>query len=388
MTPAAVISGVGEVAPVRRSGLSAMTLVAGAIRDALADAGIGPADIEGLVVEGSVTPRLAPPADVAAALDLSSLRVSAMASPVGAGILQSVGVANELVVSGVAKHVLVYFGLDWGTRPMGPASYHEAMEPKRVVETPAGFAGPPVYFAVAAKRYGYTHGKPDDELELALADVVMANRHNATAHPEAQVREPMALSDYRSSPLIAEPLRKADCALLSDGAMAIVLSRGTAVTSERATVSVAGWSWAQDTVDDASFYSQSSFPELPATRAASMRALRAAAVSVSDVDLVEIYDCFSIATILQLEALGFCKPGGGPEYVAEGRLRFDGDHPTNTHGGLLSHGYVMGGNHLVEAVKQLRGDAGARQVVDAATGLVGAGPGRQYTALVLRRADA
>jgi acetyl-CoA acetyltransferase len=383
-----VISGIGEVSPSRRLNLPASALVLRSIKDALADAGIEAADIEAVVTESSVTPVLAPIADIAAAAQLGNLRMSAMTSPVAAGIFQAIGMADLMVSTGAAKHVLVYYGLDWGTKPLGPSAYHEAMLAKSFIENPPGFAGPPLYFAVIAKRYANLYGISDDELEVALSEIVLANRFNAAAHPEAQAREPMDLATYRKSPMIAEPLRKADCALLSDGAIAVIVSARKSIdTTRHVGVRISSWAWAQDSVSDSSFYSQSELPLLKAAAIAGPDALRRSGMSTNDIDFVEVYDCFSIATLLQLESLGFCSPGSGPSYVSGGSLRFNGSHPTNTHGGLLSHGYVMGANHFIEAVRQLRRDAGERQVADASTAMVGAGPGRQYTALVLRRDD-
>jgi acetyl-CoA acetyltransferase len=104
--------------------------------------------------------------------------------------------------------------------------------------------------------------------------------------------------------------------------------------------------------------------------------------------MFELYDCFSIATAIQLEALGITKPGGSLDAIAGGQLDVDGSLPTNTHGGLLSHGYLLGAGHVAEAVRQLRHEACGNQVREAASAFVGAGPGRQYTGLLLRRTDA
>jgi acetyl-CoA acetyltransferase len=104
--------------------------------------------------------------------------------------------------------------------------------------------------------------------------------------------------------------------------------------------------------------------------------------------MFELYDCFSVATVIQLEALGISKPGGTLDAIAGCQLDIDGSIPTNTHGGLLSHGYLLGAGHVAEAVRQLRHEAWGNQVHEATTAFVGAGPGRQYTGLLLRRTDA
>ncbi|GCE42179.1 putative thiolase [Rhodococcus wratislaviensis] len=363
-----------------------MDMVADATRLALADAGIEPAEVAGVVTEASLTPKMAPIGDLAPVVGLDQVSVTAMSSPTGAGILQAIGIAAALVESGTADHVVSYFGIDWGTRSSGPNDYHAAMDAKSVIERPAGFVGPPLYFAAAMRRYGHVYGLSDHDTEDLLASIAMAARANATLHPGAQVNSPLTREDYDRSPMIASPVRKADCCLLSDGAVAVVVSNSQAVSPRGRAVSIRGWSWAQDRFDDASFYSQSPLPLLSATARASEDAFRLAGVAPANIDVAEIYDCFSPAIVLQLESAGFCAPGSAAEYTAAGALKTRGEHPTNTHGGLLSHGYLFGANHLAEAVTQLRHEAGQRQVRDAELAFVGAGPGRQYTALILEHA--
>jgi len=386
MSERAIITGLGQAAPVRRSGRSAAELAAASIRAAIADAGIGGAEIAAVVTESSVTPQLAPASEIMTALGLSRVHTSASSTPTGAGILHALGIACAIVESGRADHALTYFAVDWGSRAQGPAEYHHAMSAKAVVEEPAGFAGPPLYFAMAARRYAHVHGLSEHALEEMLAAVAIGARTNALLHPDAQLRKPLDSAGYLGSPVIAAPLRRDDCCLLSDGAVAIVVSRAGADRSERDTgVVVPGWSWASERTDDASFYAQSSLPELPAATAAMQDAISQAGMSRADIDLVELYDCFSIATVLQLEALGFAKSGNAAEFTEGDSLFSTGAHPTNTHGGLLAHGYLLGANHLAEAIVQLRGEAGDRQVPGAEVAMIGAGPGRQYTALLMER---
>lgn len=385
----AIVSGVGEVHPSRRSGKPVEALILEAIHGALADASLQPGDIAAVVTESSLTPGMAPLDRIAPAAGLNNVRVAMQSSPVGAGILASVGFAFDLVASGKADHCLVYFGVDWGTAPAGPTEYHERMPAKKVVEIPAGLAGPPLYFALAARRYQHLHGLSDEELQGMLWDVVRATLDNASRHPHAQNGRALTHDEYLSKAMIAEPLRSADCSLLSDGAIALVISNRSKVVSSRAPVTLAAWDYDQEPIPDMDFYTQSPWlPALPAASRSSARAFQAAGLSPADMDMFQLYDCFSIAVILQLEAIGRCPAGQGRHLVANDALRFDGTAPTNTHGGLLGHGYLVGAGHVVEAVRQLRHEAGARQVRSARNAFVGAGPGRQYTSLIFSRLEA
>lgn len=385
----ATVAGIGEVHPAHRLGASLDVLLLRAIRAALADADVPASAVGAVVTETSRVPKLAPLDRMVQAAGLTGLRHVRQSSPVGAGILAAVGMAFDMVESGAVDHCLTWFGVDWGTTPEGPTEYHERMPAKSVVEFPAGLAGPALYFAVAARRYQHLHGLDDAALQEMLWSVVGATRANAALHPHAQSPAALTRAEYLAKPMVAEPLRVADCSLLSDGAVALLISRRDRVASAVPQVSLAAWAYEHEPIADADFYTQSPWlPDLPATTRSGARALAAAGLTVRDIDAWQLYDCFSIAVIMQLEALGVCAPGQGAALVANGALRFDGAVPTNTHGGLLAHGYLVGAAHVVEAVRQLRGEAGARQVADARHVLVGAGPGRQYTSLIFRRGPA
>lgn len=383
---ATVVSGIGEVHPSRRLGQPLELLLLDAIRGALADAGLAGDAIGAVVTESSLVPKLAPLDRIAPAAGLSKLEVVMQSSPVGAGILAAVGMAFDLVASGKVDHCLTYFGVDWGSAPAGPTEYHERMPAKAVVEFPAGLTGPPLYFALAAKRYQHLHGLSDPQLQDLLWDVVRCTLDNAALHPHAQNGRALTLEGYLAKPMVAEPLRSADCSLLTDGAVALVISRRDRVAGQGPAVGLAAWAYDQDMVPDMDFYTQSPWlPALPAASRSAAKAFTAAGLAPGDISLFQLYDCFSIAVVLQLEAIGLCAPGMAHELCANGALRFDGALPTNTHGGLLGHGYLVGAGHVVEAVRQLRGQAGARQVRDARHAFVGAGPGRQYTSLIFSR---
>lgn len=384
----AVVSGVGESHPVRASGRRVTSHLFSAIDAALTDAGIAAADIDGIITEAKLTPAALSIDMLVPALGIEHLRFQALSSPVGAGILLAVAQAHEAVTSGRATHVLTYFGVDWGSFGSGPSGIHGAMDAKREVEYPVGFGGPQLYFATMATRYAADFGLGRSELENLLGGVAVAARRNALRHEHAQLRRELALDDYLAEGYFAEPLRRSDISLLSDGGVAVIVSAKDAVRPERRDVSLAAWAHRVQPIADEAFYTQSRhLPALPATTAVAQDIERALGAPVSSAGVLELYDCFSVATVVQLEALGVTKPGQTAELVSAGGLDIEGAHPTNTHGGLLSHGYLLGASHVVEAVHQLRHAASGRQVPQVSTAFVGAGPGRQYTGLYLRRND-
>ncbi|MGE4335733.1 MAG: thiolase family protein [Pigmentiphaga sp.] len=392
MTPtnrrAAVIDGVGGAGPVRRSSSDVEELALQAIERALEDASLHPREIEAVVTESVLCPAATPLDRIVPAARLTGLKRAMQSTPVGAGILAALAMAVDMVERGEVESALTWFATGWGSATGGPTSYHSKMQAKHVIEEPAGFSGPPLYFAVAAKRYQHEYGLSDQQMSQMLFDIVAATRANAALHPEAQAGTTVDEAIYGASPMIAEPLRQADCSLLSDGAVALVVTRRDRIRRVRPEAGLASWAYAADPISDADFYTQSPWlPSLPAAERAAAGAFAAAGLTPADIDVRGIYDCFSVAVAMQLEAAGFCRKGGAADAVRSGGLRHDGTLPTNTHGGLLGHGYLLGANHAAEMVIQLRGTAGKRQVAGACKGFLAAGPGRQYSALILERID-
>ena len=221
-------------------------------------------------------------------------------------------------------------------------------------------------YALAAMRHMATYGTTSEQ----LAEIAVTMRRHAAFNPMAQYRDPLTVEDVVGSRLVADPLHKFDCCVVSDGGGACVVT-----TEERARdlpgrpIHVLG---AAHDISHAMNVSQSADLTVSAAARSGPRALARAGVALGDVDVLQLYDSFTITVLLTLEDLGFCAKGEGGAFVEGGRLAYDGPLPTNTDGGGLSacHPGMRGMFLLVEAVRQLRGQAGATQVPGAEISLV------------------
>ncbi|MDX6284877.1 MAG: hypothetical protein QOG53_362 [Frankiales bacterium] len=277
--------------------------------------------------------------------------------------------AAQAIETGACETVLVTYG----------SVQLSAMGRRLGTGTPGGggMAGPAVYdqlwgntlvgnYALAAMRHMHEFGTTPEQ----LAEIAVTMRAHAAYNPQAQYRDPLTVGEVVASRLIADPLHMLDCCVISDGGAACVVT-----TAERARnlpskpVRILGASHAMTHATNIS-----AMPDVTVTSAAQSgpEAFRRAGLTPSDVDVVQIYDSFTITALLSLEDLGFCRKGEGGSFVENGRLRFDGSLPMNTDGGGLSacHPGMRGMFLIVEAVRQLRGDGGETQVAGAEVALV------------------
>jgi acetyl-CoA acetyltransferase len=361
------IVGVGETEFVRRSDRRVGELVVQACRAALADAGLRPSDVDGIVTEGSTMPSQVPADEVAYALGVTDRRFTAAGLVGGAGVVGAVALAELALRTGQATTVLSYYGADFGSSAGGPYAFPVGLEVKAGFEKPMGWYGQPLYFAAMAQRYRAEYGLTAQQ----QGAVAIAAREHATRTPGAMRREPLTMDGYLASPMIAEPFRALDCSLINDGAVGFVMTTVPRARDLRhRPVVLAGSGTGSVAATQESFFTQApDHPRTPAT-VSGPRAFRSSGLRPSDVDIALIYDCFTISTIVQLEDLGFCSRGEGGAFVASGATGLSGSLPVNTHGGLLSHAYTVGASHVVEAVRQLRGERGAGQVAGAEVALV------------------
>jgi acetyl-CoA acetyltransferase len=380
----AAIAGVGYTEFSKDSGVSTLTLAVDAILAALEDAGLTVDDVDALATHrvGDSTP----PWVVAPALGVPE--VSWYLDQFGGGSVSHsvVGQAAMAVASGVAKTVVCYRAINarsefrMGGTGRGPAPLFDVQ-----YQAPYGYFAPPQQFAMFARahmlRYGTTHEH--------FGHVAVNQRANAVKNTRALKRDPITMDDYLSSRWIAEPFRLLDCSLETDGACAVVVTGAERARDLRQpSVLVSGAAWGGgDSFFSGTGSADTDFTTTEAARIAP-RLYAMAGAGPEDIDVAELYDCFTYSVIVQLEDYGFCAKGEGGPFAASGATRLDGELPVNTHGGFLSEGYVHGINHIAEAVAQLRGSAGDRQVPGAEVALSTAQPGYVLagtSALILRK---
>lgn len=383
-----VISGIGESEFSRRSDKLFGELQLSAIEAALADAGLTPADIDGVFTDSHVMPTLFPIDAVRSAFGMQNIENIGYYGLGGTGIGYAAMEAANVVRSGQAKAVLVYFGVDWGSLAAGPYAFHDRYPAKHWFERPYGYYGQPLYFAGIARRYAYQYGLTMDELTDGLGHLAVGQRANALKNPKSQMRTALTLEDYHQGRMIVDPLRVYDCCLISDGAGAFVVTSEERACDKSAqpVVKVLGGAYAADPTRDEAFFSQApEYPSFPSAGRSAKRAFARAGVSPADIDFLQVYDCFTMSVVVQLEQLGVCGLGEGLEVIKKGTTVDSPGLPINTHGGLLSQSYLLGINHMTEAVRQLRGDAGAGQVPGAEVGAVSLSPGSDHVTLILGR---
>jgi acetyl-CoA acetyltransferase len=375
------IVGIGETPALRRSDRDIRQMAVDAIFMALDDAGIDPREVDGLVTEGMVMPGKVPHEYVGAQLGIER-HFDATMSQVGAGIVGAPMLAAMAIRAGLANVVVSYFSTDWGTDLSGPYAYHDAFPAKKAFEKPYGFNGQPSYWALWTNRYMYEFGLTQEQ----LGTLAVLQRENAIRTGRAQMTKPMSLEGYLASPMVSDPLRVPDCCLISDGAGAFVMSAvNRARDCRKRPVNVLGVGFSSRGNPDDLFSQGDRLLTTPGAMEARRMAEKAAGVSLGDADFGELYDCFTPACLMQIEDLGLCRKGEAGHMIAEGHTRLGGRLPLNTHGGLLSYSYRLSVEHVVEAVRQLRGEGGAVQVPDAELGFVTGESFPDFSVLVLAR---
>ena len=267
----------------------------------------------------------------------------------------------------------------------GGGGFAEPNVPGQQYESPFGLIGPPVNYALACTRYMHQYG--EDRTRQALAEIAVSTRKWAQLNPKAMMRDPMTFDDYHDSRWITWPFHLLDCCLVTDAGASVVVT-----SAERARDLRKKPVWVLSGAESHDHAIVSQMPDLTSTvsRVTGPAALQAAGVTHDDIDLTMVYDSFTYTTLVTLEGLGFCGPGEGPDFVAGQRTAPGGDFPLNTSGGGLSytHPGMYGIFLIVEAVRQLRGEGGDRQLDNPKLALVnGTGGLLSSTGTIVLAAD-
>ncbi len=376
---AGAVTGVGETRYMRGTDRTPVSLAMEAALNAIADAGLKPTDIDGLIPYGAG----AVAEDFVTNFGIADLRFSATTPMGGASAVASIQCALAAIQSGICKHVLLslgrtgYSGGRIGTRVQQMPQFRAIGE----FEMPSGAIAPPQLYAVMARRHFELYGTTSRQ----LAEIAVTTRQHAMMNPNATMRRPMTIEDHQASRMISDPFRLLDCSLESDGAAAVVISApDIAKDLRKRPVLVMGV--AEGHPDSPSAITQRPDITTLGLAKAAPKAFAMAGVTHADIDVAEVYDCFTYIVMCQLEDMGFCKKGEGGPFVSNGALGIGGRLPVNTHGGLLSEAHMAGMNHIVELTRQLRGEA-AVQVPDAEIGLVtGYGDLGDGSIAIMRRA--
>lgn len=374
------VTGVGETPFLRKGEESPLQMMTRASLAAIADAGLTPGDIDGYICNKYAG---APSEEVAYSIGAGEKTFSAVTDSAGgtATTGDALRLAQLAIEAGLCRHVLVTYAIR-STKPGGVYGFHAREPQKAGLEMPVGFFGQPTYFATMANRYAYEFGMTEEE----QAAVPITYRAWAAITPSAQRREPMDLETYRQSPMISTPLRAADCCLTTDGGGAYIVSAvDRARDMPHPVVAVQGIGLGYNNYPHGVLFSQKPCTfEFPGRESAA-RAYAMAGVDPKDLDLAQVYDGFTISAMVQTEMLGLCEQGEAPRFYAAGHAMPGGRMPVNTSGGHMSGGYVPGINLLIEGVRQLRGQEGARQVPDARLcGIAGLGGNNHSTTILAR----
>ena len=358
------VAGVGQAGIGQAHGFSEMEILVQAAHRAVTDAGLSLQDIDGITTASVASTMWAMPV-----IEHLGIRPTFIDSTMigGSSFVAHLLPAIHALESGQCNAVLICYGSTQRTSTLNRATIgnmRKQMDPQPY-ESPYNPLNPLSSYALVAARHMHQYGTTREN----LAEVAVAARQWAQLNPEAVMRDPLSIEDVLNSKMISDPLTVRACCLVTDGAGAVVLVRADrAKDLKQKPVYVLGnatacWNRQISSMQDLT---------VSAAQQSGAAAFKMAGVKASDIDVVELYDAFTINTILFLEDLGFCKKGEGGAFVSGGRIAPGGELPVNTNGGGLScaHPGMYGIFILIEAIRQLRGTCGERQIQDAKLAVV------------------
>tara|TARA_B100002003_G_scaffold247854_1_gene280266 strand:+ start:1917 stop:3050 length:1134 start_codon:yes stop_codon:yes gene_type:complete len=344
--------------------------------NALEDAGIKMSEVDGLLSAGFSTLTLAEYMGI-------EPKYTDTTAVGGSSFIIHIAHAMAAINAGYCEVALVTHG-EAGRSARSRAGGN-ASEPGPQFETPYGYIGAPINYALAARRYMHDYG--EERTRQAMAEIAVSTRKWAQMNPKAYMKDPMSFDDYHASRWVAWPFHLFDCCLVTDAGGAFVVT-----TAERARDLAKKPVYVLGAAEGHDHGMISQMPNLTSTwgRFSGPKALERAGMTHSDMDLNMIYDSFTYTVLATLESLGYCGPGEGPDFVANQRTAPGGDFALNTNGGGLSytHSGMYGMFLVLEAVRQLRGETGERQLDNPKTALVnGTGGSLSSTGTVILGVD-
>lgn len=361
-----VVAGIGETRVGKLPGLQSLQIQAMAVRNAVDDAGLTLRDIDGLVnLDPYVTPSSMFATTLSEYLGVTPRFVATV--DVGGTVTGMTMIQQAIwaIESGYCDAVACVYGENSATaRAPGVQGLHMHNElGGEEWEEPFGCQGMVIPYALVAQRYMAQYGATNED----LGAVAVTTRQHALLNDNAQMTKPLDYEGYLTGRMISTPLRLYDCSLVSDGGGALVLT-----TKKRAQELGARYVYVRSMGVRCTHNSAVALPEIEdfGMRDAAVDAYESAGVGPEDLDVLLLHDAFTISVLVTLDAMGFSAPGEAGALVRSGATALGGRWPLNPHGGLLSQAHIGGMLHLTEAVHQLRGDAGRRQVPDARLAVV------------------
>ena len=380
----AAITGIGATEFSKDSGRSEMSLASEAVAAAIADAGLKPSDIDGMVTYSTDNN---PDVEIARHVGIGSLRHFSRVHYGGGAACGTIVMAAMAVATGVADAVVCYrafnersgrrFGAGVQDLPLAATAERAQFS----WTTPFGQLTPASWVAMVARRYMHLYGATSED----FGRVAVAGRKHAANNPAAWFyNEPITLEEHQASRWIVDPLHLLDCCQESDGGQALVV-----VSAERArdlpnkpALIVAGAQGAGEEQWTMTSFFRDDIAQLPEMKVVADELWASSGLRPSDIQTAILYDHFTPYVLMQLEEFGFCARGEAKDFIADGALELGGRLPINTHGGQLGEAYIHGMNGIAEAVRQIRGTS-VNQVDSVENVLVTAGTGVPTSGLIL-----
>jgi acetyl-CoA acetyltransferase len=380
----AAVVGIGATEFSKASGRSELSLACEAVQSAIADAGLLPSDVDGMVTFSTDDN---PDIDIARSVGIGALRFFSRVHYGGGAACGTIVHAAMAVATGVADVVVCYrafnerSGRRFGAGVQDIPNEATAERAQFSWTSPAGLLTPASWVAMVAQRYLHDYGATSED----FGRVAVADRRHASTNPAAWFyQQPITLADHQDSRWIVEPLHLLDCCQESDGGQAIVvtsLERARDLPNPPAVIVAGAQGTGEEQWTMTSFY-RPDIAHLPEMATVAAELWASSGLGPQDIQTAVLYDHFTPYVLMQLEAFGFCGRGEAAGFISDVGIDIDGGLPLNTHGGQLGEAYIHGMNGIAEGVRQVRGSS-VNQVNDVEHVLVTAGTGVPTSGLIL-----